>query len=89
MTVEESIVGGLVHGLMPGFLENHIFDFPRHFIEEDIQAKQKFKQYILLQKGIRIVEELGIKQVILLYQENPLTFKKLLQKRKAPSKVFW
>jgi hypothetical protein len=76
--VEEAIVGGLVYVLLPSVVEKYIPDLPDSMIESDIKAKSKFKKYRHLKKGIKIVEQLGFKKSIKMYQNDPMAFHNLL-----------
>ena len=78
MAVEEAIVGGLVHLLFPDFLEKHINNLSNSLIHEDIEAKMEFGQYRYLRKGIEVVESMGCKKAVKIYEENPTEFKDLL-----------
>jgi hypothetical protein len=78
MAVEEAIVGGIVHRLLPQMMEEHIKDLPASCIEMDIAAKSQFEKYRHLEKGITIVEEIGYRQAIRLYAKDPAAFRDLL-----------
>jgi len=76
--VEEAIVGGLVHKLLPQFLLVHFPGFDGSWVEQDRQEKLKFQQYRYLKRGIEVVEARGIDTAINLYMQDPLAFKELL-----------
>lgn len=76
--VEEAIVGGLVNALLPSIVEKYIPDLPDSLVESDIKTKSKFKKYRHLKKGIKIVEQLGYKKSLKLYQGDPMAFRNLL-----------
>jgi hypothetical protein len=78
MAVEEAIVGGLVHVMLPHFLEERIQNLPNSLIDEDIESKMEFEQYRYLRKGIEVVESMGCKKAVKMYKENPMEFKELL-----------
>lgn len=78
MAVEETIVGGLVHAMLPQFLETHIHILPNSLVEEDIKSKMDFPQYRHLKKGIEIVKKIGCKKAVKIYKEDPAGFKNLL-----------
>jgi hypothetical protein len=78
IAVEEAIVGGLVHAMLPQFLEERIHNLPNSLIDEDIESKMEFDQYRYLRKGIEVVESMGCKKVVKLYKEDPMEFKELL-----------
>ena len=78
ISVEEAIVGGLVYTLLPSIIEKHIHNLPESFVESDIETKSEYKKYRHLRKGIKIVEQLGYKKSIKMYQDNPTVFRDLL-----------
>lgn len=59
VAVEEAIVGGLVHHLLPGFLEQHLDAFQFEWIEDDLAMKKKMDRYRYLHRGIQIVGHIG------------------------------
>ena len=78
MAVEEAIVGGLVHTILPQFLRTHVHNFSDNLVDEDIDSKMDFRQYRHLRKGIEIVKEIGGKKAVKIYKEDPWAFKELL-----------
>lgn len=78
ISVEEAIVGGLVHALLPHIIEKHIYNLPESLIQSDIEMKGRYKKYRHLKKGIKIVEQLGHRESIKMYQDNPAAFRNLL-----------
>ena len=76
--VEEAIVGGLVYAFLPSIVEKYIPDLPDSLVESDIKTKIEFKKYRHLRKGIKIVEQLGYKKSIKMYQDDPMAFRNLL-----------
>jgi hypothetical protein len=78
MAVEEAIVGGIVHRLLPHIMEEHIKTLPPSCIEMDIVTKSQFEKYRHLEKGITIVEEIGYREAIRLYAKDPAAFRDLL-----------
>jgi hypothetical protein len=78
MAVEEAIVGGLVHAMLPQFLEEHIHNLPNSLVEEDIESKMEFKQYRYLRKAIEVVGSMGCKKAVKIYKKDPMEFKNLL-----------
>ena len=78
ISVEEAIVGGLVYALLPSIVEKHIPNLPDSFVESNIETKSEFKKYRHLKKGIKIVERLGYKKSIKMYQDDPTAFRNLL-----------
>jgi len=78
ISVEEAIVGGLVHAVFPAIVQKYFPGLPDSLIESDIETKSTFKKYRHLKKGIKTVEQLGYKHSIQLYQDNPMAFRRLL-----------
>jgi hypothetical protein len=84
MAVEEAVVGGLTHALLPPFVEKYFNNFPSSLIEQDIESLRSFRQYRLLEKGIELVEDMGCRKTIEIYQEDPGVFKDLLSLKRPP-----
>jgi hypothetical protein len=78
ISVEEAIVGGLVYALLPSIVKKHIHNLPESSIKSDIETKSKYKKYRHLKKGIKIVNQLGYKKSIKMYQDDPTAFRDLL-----------
>jgi hypothetical protein len=78
ISVEEAIVGGLVHAVFPSIVQKYIPDLPTSWIETDIETKSTFKKYRYLLNGINIVKQLGYKESIKMYQNNPMAFRRLV-----------
>lgn len=78
ISVEEAIVGGLVYAMFPSIVQKYFPGLPSSLIESDIETKSAFKKYRHLIKGIKIVEQLGYKNSIQLYQDDPMAFRRLL-----------
>ncbi|NNL75666.1 MAG: hypothetical protein HKO68_04945 [Desulfobacterales bacterium] len=78
IAVEEAIAGGLVYGLLPEFLSKKFSKFNPAWIESDLSTKSTMTRYRYLQKGIQVVEELGINKSIQLFREDPNAFRDLL-----------
>jgi hypothetical protein len=78
ISVEEAIVGGLVYAVFPSIVQKYIPDLPVSWVESDIETKSAFKKYHYLIKGINVVERLGYKKSIKLYQDDPMAFRRLL-----------
>jgi len=90
MAVEEAVVGGLVHALLPHFVKNHVNNLPYSLIEEDIKSKCELERYCYLEKGIEVVKTMGYKEVIKMYKNSPMQLKKLLTQPsfKSPPSIF-
>jgi hypothetical protein len=78
ISVEEAIVGGLVHAVFPSIVQKYIPDLPASWIESDIETKSEFKKYRYLVKGIDVVKRLGYKKSIEMYQDDPMAFRRLV-----------
>lgn len=78
IAVEEAIVGGLVHALLPGYLRKHVKQLSSSLIKKDLEAKKAFERYRYLRKGISLVEKLGYKRALKTYMADPMAFKKRL-----------
>lgn len=78
LAVEEAIVGGLVHKLIPDVVIKRIPDLPREWIYADLETKAAFAKYHLLPIGIEVVENYGIKESIHLYMDDPFAFRAML-----------
>lgn len=78
IAIEEAIVGGLVHALLPDFVNRYVPDLPYSLIEEDMRSKGELKQYRHLKKGIEIVEGMGYENAIKMYSNDPIEFKNYL-----------
>lgn len=78
ISVEEAIVGGLVHALLPIIIEKYIHNLAESLVESDIETKNGYPKYRHLRKGIKIVEQLGYKKSIKMYQADPMAFRDLL-----------
>ncbi len=85
IAIEEAIVGGLVHALLPDFVNRYVPILPYSLIEEDMRSKGELKQYRHLKKGIQIVESIGYENALKMYSNDPMEFRKLLmQSTKRP-----
>jgi hypothetical protein len=79
VAVEEAIVGGLVHHLLPGFLEQHLDDFQFEWIEDDLSMKKQMDRYRYLHRGIQIVGHIGTSRAMAIYLSDPYEFRLKLQ----------
>ena len=84
MAVEEAVVGGLAYALLPPFVEKYFDNFPPSLIKQDIESLGSFRQYRLLKKGIELVEDMGYRKTIEIYQEDPGVVKDLLALKRPP-----
>ncbi len=78
MAVEEALVGGVLHALLPGFLKRHAANLPDSSIEEDLESRSHFGQYRHLRKAIEVVEDLGYEEALRMYEDYPRNFKDLV-----------
>lgn len=78
MAVEEALAGGVMYALLPRFLNRHAKNLPDSFIQEDIESRGKFKQYLHLRRAIEVIGELGHEEAIRMYMDHPKNFKMLL-----------
>jgi len=78
MAIEEAIAGGVVHALLPDFVERYVPNLSYSLIEEDMKSKGELKQYRHLKKGIQIVESLGYENALKMYSNDPIEFMNLL-----------
>ena len=78
MAVEEAVVGGLVHRLLPGFLGKRVKNLAPALIEADVGEKAKRKKYRYLKKGVQLVREFGCEKAVRLYGEKPALWRSLL-----------
>lgn len=80
MAVEEAIVGGLVSKLMPEILTQVLGDPLVEEIDRSMADRNTHSQYRYLQKGIDIVDDMGLLAAIDLYKSEPQRFALMLQK---------
>jgi hypothetical protein len=78
MAIEEALVGGVLHALLPRFLKSYVKKLPDSTIEEDIASRREFEQYQHLQRAIDVVRELGHEKAIRIYADHPGKFKELV-----------
>ncbi len=74
MAVEEAVVGGLVHALLPGLAHKiaiHLTDRDMHlsFLE-----KSHLPQYRFRKNGIAFVKKIGFQKAIDMYKDDPAVF---------------
>jgi len=78
MAVEEAIVGGLVHALLPEFLGKHLNSLSDALIEQDKELKSALEKYRHLEKGMEIIERMGHQEALEVYKKDPIAFEALL-----------
>ncbi len=81
MAVEEAAVGGLVSALLPGVLDRFLEGDASADIERAFAERKQFEKYRFLDRGIAVVDELGLLSAIRIYREDPGQFKSLLTPR--------
>ena len=78
VSVEEGVVGGLAHCLMPRILDNYLDSVPSRLVEKDLATKSQLMKYKYLKRGIEVVEDLGYQKALHLYMTNPKRFRDML-----------
>ncbi|MEJ2039851.1 MAG: hypothetical protein P8X55_13110, partial [Desulfosarcinaceae bacterium] len=78
MAVEESIVGGLVARLMPDILTRFLHDPKAEALEEALAQRDEHAQYRYLDRGIKVVVDLGLKKSVHFYKSDPMGFKNMV-----------
>jgi hypothetical protein len=78
MAVEEAMVGGLVHTLLPDFLRRKCVRLSSFEKGCDIKKKTHLSQYRFLKTGIVLVEKLGYQRAIDIFKGDPAAFSRLL-----------
>jgi len=78
VSVEEGIVGGLVHSLMPRILDNYLDPIPSRLVEKDLVTKSQLIKYRYLERGIELVKDLGYQKALHLYKTDPTRFRDML-----------
>jgi hypothetical protein len=78
MAVEEALVGGVVHALLPRYLKSYAKNLPESEIEADIESRREFEQYQHLERAIEVVGELGYEEAIRMYADHPGKFRDLV-----------
>ena len=75
ISLEEAVVGGLACALVPDLLKKYGNSVPDSWIKADIESKSQFEKYRFLKQGIKIVENLGYKKALKLYQNHARSFR--------------
>jgi hypothetical protein len=78
MTVEEALVGGVTYTLLPDFLKRYEMNLSDSLIEEDVESRSRFKQYLHLKRAIEVIGSVGHEKAIKMYVDHPEKFKKSL-----------
>lgn len=78
MAVEEALVGGVVHALLPEFLKERMGDWPDKLLQEDADQKKEQTRYRYLRRGVAAVNKMGSRDAVALYIHHPAAFRRLL-----------
>ena len=78
IAVEEALVGGLVHALLPQFLKKHSINLPPSSIDADMEFKSTLRKYRYLPKGIELVRRFGCETALTLHANAPTKVRELL-----------
>jgi hypothetical protein len=78
IAVEEAVVGGLVHRLLPRFLKKRAKNLSPTLVRADVAEKTELKKYRYLKKGIELVKDFGCERALHLYAESPSLWRSLL-----------
>lgn len=81
LAVEEAVVGGLVYKLVPDVVLPRVPGVSEELIKADLEVKSRFHKYRFLGKGIDLVESRGLKEIIDMYENDPMTFRDLLTEK--------
>jgi cell fate (sporulation/competence/biofilm development) regulator YlbF (YheA/YmcA/DUF963 family) len=60
---------------VPDLLKKYGNPVPEEWIEADIESKSRFDKYRFLKQGIKIVENMGYKKALKLYQNHVRAFR--------------
>lgn len=75
MAIEESVVGGLVDRVLARYCAQHQMAFPDSVSDEMHAAISSLRQYRYRERGIQLVQNLGFREAMDLYLENPANFR--------------
>lgn len=75
MSVEEAVVGGLVWQIMPEMLAHVAHGIPSLSLDQTKKERNEHDQYQFLDRGIDLVNRLGVDETMNLYQVSPQEFK--------------
>jgi hypothetical protein len=78
MAVEEALVGGVVHNLLPVFLNRYVAPLPGKLPAGDLAQKEKRPQYRYLRKGVELVRQMGCRKAVERYADDPAVLRQLL-----------
>ena len=84
MAVEESVVGGLVSRFLNGYCRRYQLDLPLSSLGGVPVEAPVLPQYRYRDRGVRMVEDLGPREVMALYMHSPAAFRdQLLRQQDA------
>lgn len=78
MSVEEAVVGGLVHDLLPEFVKHFKISLSEGDMQLSFLEKSHLPQYKLRQAGISFVKKTGYRNAIDMYKDDPAEFAKMI-----------
>lgn len=78
IAVEEALVGGIVHSIIPTFAESKIRPLSSRELSAERNSFQNNPLYKYRNRGINIVSRMGIDKVIDIYKEDPRKFRRFL-----------
>lgn len=78
LAVEAALAGGVVHQLAPSFFAERTASLSEKILEADLETKNRFEKYRYLKAGIALVERLGVKKALKMYNEDPTQIEKML-----------
>ncbi|BBO70437.1 hypothetical protein DSCA_43670 [Desulfosarcina alkanivorans] len=81
MAVEEAVVGGLVNSMLAGYCTRRHVTLPGFYTGETHPAVPSLHRYRYRDQGIRLVRDLGFKDAVSRYMDNPSAFRAQLLRR--------
>ncbi len=84
MAVEEAIVGGVVHQVMPDLMSHFIGKRAEDLLADAMDARNAHTQYRLLDNGIHLVQAMGEEASLTLYRQDPEKFRNLMTQGSLP-----
>jgi hypothetical protein len=79
MAVEEALVGGLVEQVLPSLIQSRKIPLAAGAAQRSADSKKGLPQYRYREVGVRLVENMGLKAAMQMYQEDPLAFERQLK----------
>lgn len=78
MSVEEAVVGGVLHALLPEFAKHFQISLSETDMQLSFLEKSHLPQYQFRQAGISFVKKIGYRSAIDLYKDDPSGFAKMI-----------